>query len=159
MKDKFEVIYDHPQAIVPRGFWTMEVRGPDGKIKQIVCGTNVVTTNGKDLLSSFLVSAVAAASTFTVKYVGVGTGTTPETTSDTALVAEVVRQTGTVTHNGTGIYQVVATFATNSATGAITEYGLFNSSTAGVMFARDTESVVNVGASDTLTVTAQITLS
>lgn len=160
MRNKFEVLYQNAEAaIIPRGVWTACVYGPDGKLKTSMTGTNVVTTNGKDFLASFLVSAAAAASTFTVKYLAVGTGTTPETASDTALVAEVIRTTGTVTHNGTGVYQVVGSFGTGSATGAITEYGLFSSSTAGTMLARDTESVVNVGSSDTLTVTAQITLS
>lgn len=157
-KPEFEYLY-RDVAIIPKGVWTIEVYGPDGKLKTSVTGTNVVTTNGKDFVASFLVSAAAAASTFTCKYVAVGTGTTPETVSDTALVAEVVRATATVTHNGTGIYQLVASFLTNSATGAITEYGIFSSSSAGTMLARDTESVVNVGSSDTLTVTAQITLS
>lgn len=162
MKDKFEKIYTLEElkvAIIPRGVWTASVYGPDGKFKTSVTGTNVVTTNGKDFVASFLVSAAAAASTFTCKYVAVGTGSTPETTSDTVLGSEVVRTTATVSHNGTGVYQLVASFLTNSATGAITEYGIFSSSTNGTMLARDTESVINVGSADTLTVTAQITLS
>ena len=57
------------------------------------------------------------------------------------------------------IYQVKATFGTGLGTGAIVEYGLFSSSTAGTLFARDTESVINKGANDTLTVTAQFTVS
>ncbi len=162
MKNKFERIFSAAEAqsaIIPKGVWTGQVFGPDGKLKTSVTGTNVVTTLGKDFIVSFLVSAAAAASTFTCKYVAVGTGTTPETAADTILVSEVVRTTATVTHNGQGIYQVVATFLTNSATGAITEYGIFSSSTGGTMLARDTESVVNIGSSDTFVVTAQITLS
>lgn len=160
MKDKFErLIFDPRVAIVPRGYWTANVYGPDGVLKQTVAGTNVVTTNGKDFVASFLVSAAAAASTFTVQYMACGTGTTPETVSDTALVSELKRVTGTVTHGGSGIYQIIASFGTNSAVGTITEYGLFSSSSAGVMLARDTETAVVVGATDTLVVTAQITLS
>lgn len=159
MKDKFETIYQCPSAIIPKGVWTAAVYGPDGKFKTSVTGTNVVTTAGKDFVASFLVSAAAAASTFTCKYVAVGTGTTPETAADTALVSELSRTTATVSHNGAGVFQLVASFGTNSATGAVTEYGIFSSSTAGTMLARDTESVINVGAADTLTVTAQITLS
>lgn len=159
MKDKFEVLYQHPCAIIPKGFWTMSLYGPDGVLKTQIAGTNVVTTVGKDFVASFLVSAAAAASTFTCKYVAVGTGTTPETAGDTVLGSEVVRTTATVTHNGAGVYQLIASFGTNSATGAITEYGIFSSSANGTMLARDTESVVNVGAGDTFVVTAQITLS
>ena len=160
MKDKFEAVYpSDPSSLKLRGFWTATVRGEDGQIKQQVAGTNVVTTAGKEFLASFLVSAAAAASTFTCKYIAVGTGSTAETAADVALVAEVARSTGTVSHNGTGIYQVVATFGTNSAVGAIYEYGMFSSSSAGTLLARDTEAVVNVSATDTLTVTAQVTVS
>lgn len=161
MKEKpdYQYLY-HPSAMVPKGEWSAYVYGPDGQLKTSFTGSrNVVTTAGKDFVASFLVSAAAAASTFTCKYVAVGTGTTPETAADTALVAEVVRTTAVVSHNGQGVYQLVASFLTNSATGAITEYGIFSSATAGTMLARDTESVINVGATDTLTVTAQVTLS
>lgn len=160
MKDKFEPLYPvDPSALRIRGFWTATVYDSNGHVKQQVAGTNVVTTAGKDFLASFLVSAAAAASTFTAKYVAVGTGSTAEAVGDTALVAEVTRTTATITHNGAGIYQAVASFGTNSATGAIVEYGLFTSSSAGTLMARDTEAVVNVGASDTFVVTAQITLA
>lgn len=160
MKDKFEPVYPHdPSSIRLRGEWTIDVYGPNGNLRDSRAGTNVVTTGGKDFIASFLVSAVAASSFFTVKYMAVGTGTTAETASDIALVSEVNRTTCTVTHNGTGIVQYVASFNTNSATGNIAEYGLFSSSTGGVMMARDTESPLSVGSLDTVTVTAQITYS
>lgn len=165
MKDKFEILFpDDGSSARFRGFWRAEKRQPDGTLSFAVgeyphVGTNVVTTVGKDFVTSFLVSAVVAASTFTCKYVAVGTGATAETASDTGLVSELARTTGTVTHNGQGIYQVVASFNTNSATGAIAEYGIFSSSTGGVLLARDTESVLNITSVDTLTVTAQVTLS
>jgi hypothetical protein len=162
MNEEFEKLYGSPRdAIGPKGWWVAEVYGPDGRFKTSIMGHNVVTTVGKDYLASFLVSAAlgTATATFTARYVGVGTGSTPETVNDTGLVSEVGRVSGTASHNGTGVYQVVASFNTNSATGAITEYGLFNSSTGGVLFARDTEAVINVGSGDTLTVTAQITFT
>ena len=141
------------------GHWETKLYGPDGVIKDVQSGSNVVTTVGKDALAVFLNSAAAAATTFTVKYVGIGTGTTPETAADTILNTEVSRTTGTVSYITSQIYQVTATFAAGVGTGAITEYGLFNSNSAGTMYARYTKSVINKGASDTLTVTAQITMS
>jgi hypothetical protein len=155
----FDIVYPPGGGTKLRGEWEMELRGPDGKIKQVVRGTNVVCTNGKAWLTSFLASASLAPTTFTAIYIGIGSGTTPETASDTGLVSELARQTGVASPVTGGIYQVVATFATGSGTGAITEYGLFNSNSAGTMLARDTETVINKGASDTLTVTAQITFS
>jgi len=141
------------------GRYIATVYGPDGAVKDSVTGPNVVCTNGKEWLASFLSSAAAAAATFTQRYVAVGTGTGAEAASDTGLGTEVARQTGTASYVSNQIYQVTATFATNSAVGAITEYGMFSSNTAGTMLSRDVESVVNVGASDTLTVVYQLTLS
>lgn len=141
------------------GRWTTYLYGPDGQLKDKQDGPNVVTTVGKDALAVFLASAAAAATTFTAKYVGIGTGLTSETAADTALNVETSRSTGTVSYIASQIYQVTATFATGSGTGAITEYGLFNSNSAGTMYARYTKSVINKGANDTLTVVAQITLS
>lgn len=154
-----KVYGEPPQGVVMKGRWRAELRGPDGKIKQVEQGSNVVVTNGKEFLASFLYSAAAAASTFTCKYIGIGSDATAEAASNTALGTELSRATGTVSYVSNQIYQVRATFATGSGTGAITEYGLFSSNTAGTMLARDTEAVINKGANDTLTVIAQITIS
>lgn len=129
-----------------------------GQVKQTVEGKNVVCTNGKEFLASFLNSAAADAATFTMKYLGIGTGSTTEAASDTALGAEISRHTGTVSYVSNQIFQVKATFAAGSGTGAVAEYGLFSSNTNGTMLSRDTESVINKGALDTLTVTYQLTI-
>ncbi len=141
------------------GHWETKLYGPNGELKDVQSGDNVVTTVGKDALAIFLNSAAAGATTFTTKYIGLGTGSAAETAADTSLNTELVRTTGTVSYITSQIYQIVATFATGVGTGAIVEYGLFNSSSVGVMYARYTKSVINKGANDTLTVTAQITLS
>lgn len=141
------------------GHWRMQLTGPDGTLKQEVAGKNVITTNGKELLAAYLASAAASATANTFKYVAVGTGTASETAADTALATELSRTTGTASYVSGAIYQVTATFAAGTATGAITEYGLFNSSSAGTMFSRDVETVINKGASDTLTVSTTVTLS
>jgi hypothetical protein len=138
--------------------WTMELHRGAELIDRRV-GKNIICTNGKEFLASYLSSGAAAAATFTMKYVAIGTGTSAEAAASTALDTEVSRHTGTVSYVSGAIYQVKATFATGSGTGAITEYGLLSSNTAGTMFSRDLESAINKGASDTLTVTAQITLS
>jgi hypothetical protein len=140
------------------GRWNFILRGPNGEIKKKVNGKNVVCDNGKEFLASFLNSAAAAASTFTMKYVAIGTDSTSEAASNTALGTELSRHTGTVSYVSNQIYRVTATFATGSGTGAIVEYGIFSSNTGGTMFNRDTESVINKGANDTLEVTADLTI-
>jgi len=141
------------------GKWTATVTDAEGSHVTSVDGNNVICTNGKDYLASFLYSATTAAATWTMFYVGVGTDATTEAAANTALGTEVGRQTGTASYTSGGIYVVVASFGAGSATGAIVEYGLFSSNTGGTMLSRDTEAVINVGASDTLTVTTEVTFA
>jgi len=147
------------ENIKMKGKFFIYLYGPNGDLKHHHVGTNVVTTVGKEFLASFLYSAAVAASTFTCKYIAIGTGTTAEAVGDTALGTESARQTGTASYISGQIYQVTATFAAGTGTGAITEYGLLSSSSAGTLLARDVEAVVNKGASDTLTVVYQLTAS
>lgn len=142
-----------------KGEWFVRLYGPDGELKDSRQGFNVVTTVGKEFLASFMYSAVASPATFTGRYIGIGTNSTAEAAGDTALGTEVSRHTGTVSYISGQIFQVKATFATGSGTGAITEYGLISSNSAGTLIARDTESAINKGANDTLTVTCQLTIS
>lgn len=141
------------------GHWTATLTGPDGSVKDRRAGSNIVVDNGKEFLASFLNSAAAAASTFTMRYIAIGSDSTAEAASNTALGTELSRHTGTVSYVSNAIYQVTATFAAGSGTGAIAEYGLFSSNTGGTLLARDTEDVINKGSGDTLTVTAQLTIA
>jgi hypothetical protein len=141
------------------GRWYITLYGQDGEQKDYRAGKNVITTNGLDWLASFLNSAAATASTFTQRYVAIGTDSTAEAASNTALGTESARHTGTVSYVSNAIYRVTATFASGVGTGAIVEYGLLSSNTAGTMLSRDTESVINKGADDVLTVITEITLS
>lgn len=142
-----------------KGEWFIKLYGPDSELKQEISGFNVVTTAGKEFIASFFNSAVAAASTFTAKYIAIGTDSTGEAIGNTALGAESARTTGTASYISGQIFQVKATFTTGVGTGAIVEYGLLSSSSVGTLVARDTEAVINKGANDTLTVVCQLTVS
>lgn len=152
-------VYGDDCGITMKGRWTLVLFGPDGSEKQRVDGDNVVCTNGKEFLASFLGSAAAAASTFTCKYVAIGSDATAETAANTSLGTELARQTGTASYVSNQIYRVTATFAAGSGTGAVVEYGLFSSSTAGTMLNRSTKTVINKGASDILVATVNLTFS
>ena len=147
------------EKVKMKGEWFITLYGPDGNVKDTKQGFNVVTTVGKEFIASFLNSAAAAAATFTGKYIAVGTDATAEAVGNTVLGAEIARTTGTVSYVSNQIYQVTCTFNTNSATGAIVEYGLLSSSSVGTLIARDTEAVINVGALDTLKIVTQLTIS
>jgi hypothetical protein len=136
------------KAVLERGHDIIETRE----------GYNVITTSGLHALADYLCSAAASATRNPFYFVAIGSDSTTEAASDVALGTELSRHTGVVTAF-TAVYQVTATFASGSGTGNIYEYGLFNANSGGKMLSRDTEGLITKGANDTLTVTAQITLS
>ncbi len=156
---KIETVYgDDAPALKIKGHWTLLLHRGDELIQKVQ-GNNVVTTVGKDFLASFLYSAAVAASTFTCKYVAIGTDATAEAIGNTALGTELTRTTGTVSYvTGAQIFQVTATFASGIGTGAIVEYGLLSANAGGTLLSRDTEAVINKGANDTLTALVRITV-
>lgn len=142
------------------GEYFVRIYGGDGQLKHEDHIPNVVTTVGKEFIASFLRSAAAAASTFTAKYIAIGTGTGAESAADTALGTESARHTGTASYTSGGIFNVVATFATGAVSAAITEFGLLSSSSAGTLLSRTVRSsAYNLTASDFIVVAYQTTFS
>jgi len=88
-----------------------------------------------------------------------GSDNTAAASSDSALGTELARVTfdsDNVTNNAIAY---VATFSAGTATGSISEAGIFNASSAGTMLCRTVFSVVNKAASDVLTVTWTVTIA
>lgn len=95
-----------------------------------------------------------------MSHIAVGSGTTAPAAGQTALVTEITRVAATYSHTaGTKTFQFQATFAAGVGTGAITESGVVNASSGGILFDRVTFPVVNKGADDTLTATFTFTMS
>jgi hypothetical protein len=142
------------------GQWWMTLYGAPGEIKEQRHGHNVVVTTGHQFLANFLASAAAAASTFTMRYIAVGSDSTGELAANTALGTELARVSGIVSA-ATAIYRLTATFASGVGTGNIYEYGVFSTITAGAgtMFSRDVEGLITKSANDQLVVTTEITIS
>jgi hypothetical protein len=142
------------------GQWWMTLYGSPGEIKEQRHGHNVVVTTGHQFLANFLASAAAAASTFTMRYIAVGSDSTGELAANTALGTELARVSGIVSA-ATAIYRLTATFASGVGTGNIYEYGVFSTITAGAgtMFSRDVEGLITKSANDQLVVTTEITIS
>jgi len=95
-----------------------------------------------------------------MSHMAVGTDTTTLTAGDTTLGGETDRNALTSFTQGTAgddnkvVY--VGDWAAADATAALTEAGIFNSSTAGSMLCASTFSVINKGAADTLQITYSI---
>ena len=145
------------ESVKVTGAFIVELHGPDGKLKERRDVKNTVTTVGKNYLATWL--AAASQSGYFMQYVGLGTGSTAASTSDTDLQTPLSsRVAGTLT-SSTNVWQNAATFGAGVDTGAVTEAGVFSASSSGTLLARQVFSVINKGAADSLTVTWQITFS
>ena len=122
----------------------------------------VVTNAGKAEVAA-LIGADTSGDGTPFDYIAIGTGTTAESASDTALVNEIQRAAAVgsrVTVNVTNdTLQLVKDAFTFGASYSITESGVFNASTGGTMLCRKTFDAINVTADDTLKVTWKITVS
>ena len=92
-------------------------------------------------------------------YLAIGTGTTAAAVTDTALETETQRESATTsrvttdTTNDTS--QWVYTFSF-SGVEAVTEFGVFNDATVGIVLGRTVDSAVNVSSGDSLQVTYKV---
>ncbi len=122
---------------------------------EVVHSTNLVV----DVGLAWIAERVAAATANPMSHMAVGSGTTPPAAGNTALENELGRAPlDSTAHNGNQM-TLVTTFQAGVGTGALTEAGVFDASTAGTMLARTTFPVINKGADDILIVTWVITFA
>lgn len=132
------------------------LKDANGNIKETREIDNLVVDAGLD----YIASRMGGTSAGVMSHMALGSGTTAASAAQTDLVSilgsrEALDST-TVTDN---TIQYVASFEAGDATGAVTEAGIFNASTAGTMLCRTVFSVVNKAADDTMSVTWTITIS
>ncbi len=151
-------VKEHAQI---RGDWAISVVGPDGKVKEKREVQNLVVNDGLDWIADYAFTGCnPTTQPDAMCYIAIGTDGTAVTATDTALGAELVRETfETVTSGGTGVITYDVTFAAGVGTGAVSEAGTFNDASAGEMFNRVAFSAVNKTASDTLKVSCTITFT
>ena len=130
-----------------------------GEIKTDCWHPNLVVTVGKYHIADQLSDQGEAA----MSHMAIGTGTTAAAAGDTTLETELDRNALTSTTQGSATDANKVTFvgdwAAGDGTGAITEAGIFNSASAGIMLSRSVFAVKNKGAGDTLTLTWVLTIS
>ena len=136
----------------------MEMKGHltialNGEVVQEV--DNLVVTAGK----GFVASRMAGTSANVMSHMAIGTGSTAAGASDTALGSEAARTALTSANVSGAVVTYVDTFAAGTGTGAITEAAILNASSGGTMLCRTVFSVVNKGASDSMTITWTVTAS
>ena len=137
------------------GKLNIQITDENGVIKESHDVDNLVVTTGLGFIASRMKDATASV----MSHMAVGSGTTAAVLADTALQTEIGRAalTSTTVNAASTVY--AATFAAGVGTGAITEAGIFNASSAGTMLCRTVFPVVNKGATDTLQVTWTVTVS
>ncbi len=116
---------------------------------------NLVVTAGKGYVASRMKDATATA----MSHMAIGTGTTAAAAAQTALVSESARVALTSTTVSGADVTYVASFPAGTGTAAITEAAILNASSGGTMLCRTVFSVINKGASDSMTITWVVTAS
>lgn len=119
---------------------------------------NIIVNVGKAQVAGLINGVV----TTPFQYIAIGTGTTAESATDTALQNEIARGLATCSRTTTNVTndtaQLVYTF-TFTASYAITESGCFDASSGGNMLCRKTFSAINVVSGDSLQITWKIVVS
>ena len=115
---------------------------------------NLVVTAGKEWVADRMNNANTV-----MTHMALGTGTNAAAVGDTTLQTEIDRNALSSTTVSTNTIAYSCTWAAGDGTGAITEAGLFDAASGGDMLARTVFSVVNKGASDSISITWTISIS
>ena len=136
------------ELVIKRANGEIEIRRKD----------NIIVNVGFDFIADAIGKEVGRPAA--MSHIAIGSGTTAPDATQTALVSEITRLAATYAHTaGTKTFSFQATFGAGVGTGAITEAGVLNASTGGILFDRVTFAVVNKGADDTMTATFTFTMS
>ena len=130
----------------------IELRGPDGQLKDRREIHNTVTTAGKNGAAD---QVIASPTLGKPTHMAIGTGSP----SGTALGTELDRNAFTSKTRATNVVTMVGDWAAGDGTGAITEAGTFDASSSGNMWMSASFSVINKGAADTLSISWTLTFS
>ena len=130
----------------------LQIRLNDEVVQEI---DNIVVTAGKGYVASRMKDATATA----MSHMAIGSGSTAAAASDTALGNQLGRVALTSTTVSAAVVTYVASFPAGTGTGAVTEAGILNAASGGTMLCRTVFSVVNKGASDSMTGTWTVTVS
>jgi hypothetical protein len=131
-----------------------------GAVKDTREVKNLVVATGKTFIASAMLKTTTN-SPAAMTHMELGTGTTAAAAGDTALQAAIAaaRVALSTATSATNVVTYTASFPAGTGTGAVTEAGIFNASSAGTMLCRTVFSVVNKGAADAMSVTWTITVS
>lgn len=134
-----------------KGQLTITLTKENGE-KEVQKVENLVVATGL----AYLASRATDASDGPTSHMAVGTGTTSPLTGNTTLETELARVALSSISSTDNIITHEATFPAGTGTGTLTEAGLLNAASGGILVARTTFAGVAKGASDALTIQWQI---
>lgn len=138
-----------------KGEVLIEIFDKAGALKESRHVKNLVVTTGK----AHIAARMAGTSSGVMSHMAVGSGSTSAANGDTTLGTELGRVALSSIAASGAVVTHAATFPAGTGTGAVTEAGIFNASSAGTMQCRTTFAVVNKGADDAMAVTWTVTVS
>ena len=133
----------------------VEIKNDKGVVVETREVKNLVVDDGLEFIASRMKDTTATA----MSHMAIGTGSTAAAAGNTALGTEAARQALTSTTVTANAVAYVASFGAGTGTGAITEAGILNANSSGTLLCRTVFSVVNKGASDSMTITWTVTIS
>jgi hypothetical protein len=132
----------------------VEIKDKQGNVKETRELENLVVDTGLAYIASRMNATPAIMS-----HMAIGTGTSAAASGNTTLGTEAARVALTSTTVTANAVAYVCSFAAGVGTGAITEGGILNAASGGTLLCRTVFSVVNKGASDSMTITWTVTIS
>lgn len=146
-------------SIKAKGVLQLTLIDENGNVKQ-QDEHNLVVNSGLAYIASRMVNTTNGI----MSHMAVGSNTTAATAENSALGAQLARvvldsSTLVTTAATNDSVQYVATFAAGVGTGAVTEAGVFNDATAGILLCRTVFPVINKGELDTLVITWKVTVA
>jgi len=115
---------------------------------------NTVTAVGKDVISARLVGNTLAI----MSHMAAGNSNTAATVTQTALGNELGRVTFDSVARVTNTISYIATFPAGTATGNVSEAGIFNSTSGGNMLCRTSFTPLTKASGDTIVITWNVTI-
>jgi hypothetical protein len=133
------------------GHVLVELRGPDGVIKETREVDNLIVDTGRNMIMDLI---LASPTLTKPTHMGIGTGSTAPAAGNTALGAEIDRNALTSKNRALGVVTMIGDWAAGDGTNAaIAEAGIFDAAAAGNLHSRATFTAINKQASDTLSIT------
>ena len=144
------------ETLKAKGEVSIVLNREDGSVENIDIN-NLVVSSGLN----FIVSRMKDTTLGAMSHMELGTGTTAAANGNETLEAAISGGRVSLTSTSVSGNQItyVASFPAGTGTGAVTEAGIFNASSSGVMACRTVFPVVNKQAGDSMTVTWTVTVS